>query len=234
MYGPPLSFARPSAPQQQYLRNLVMVHDQVDSCHQQIEKLQGQLLNRDVHRGCNTVSWGGFDKYDHANSEIVSNSCKKQLFPHFKFLHKSWKEYNPTDKGSLYSKINQEIDLPDHVRQNPSEREYFWMNKTVPMINKKYCKIRANITAKITEQYLGKCVIINRGIQYQDLQQKLNIFTPIDLCSYQEWCNHSKLQAYTRFDDKPNTAQVDGHQEQENSVRLCQQAIVKDLRNPFD
>ena len=28
------------------------------------------------------------------------------------------------------------------------------MNKTVPMIDKKYCKIRANITAKIKEHYL--------------------------------------------------------------------------------
>jgi hypothetical protein len=122
----------------------------------QIEKLQHQLLNRDVHSGRNTLSWGEFDKYDHANSEILSNFCKKQLFPHDKFLQESWKEYNPMDKGSLYSKIYQEIDLPDYVRQNPSERDYFGMNKTAPMINKKYCKIRANDTAKIKEQSLGK------------------------------------------------------------------------------
>ncbi len=95
------------------------LQDQVDSCHQHIENLQHQLLNRDVHHGCNTVSWGGFNKYDHANSEIISNFCKKQLFPHYKFLHKLWKEYNLTDKGSLYSMIHQETDLPDYVRQNP-------------------------------------------------------------------------------------------------------------------
>jgi hypothetical protein len=61
------------------------------------------------------------------------------------------------DKGSLNSKIHQEIDLLDYVRQNPSEQEYFWMNKMVPMINKKYCKIRENKIAKIKEKYLGKC-----------------------------------------------------------------------------
>jgi hypothetical protein len=41
------------------------------------------------------------------------------------------------DEGSLYSKIYQEIDLPDYMRQNPSERDCYWMNKIVPMINKK-------------------------------------------------------------------------------------------------
>ncbi len=46
------------------------------------------------------------------------------------------------------------------------------------MINKKYCKIRANITAKIEEQYLGKCVIFNWGIQHQDLQTNIeHIYT---------------------------------------------------------
>ncbi len=114
-------------------------------------RLCGHLLNRDVYRGCNTFGWGGFDGYDHVNSEIISKFCKKQLFPHHKFVHKSWKDYNLTNKGSLYSKIHQEIDLPDYVRQNPSKGEYFWMNKMVPMINKKYWEIRANVTAKIKE-----------------------------------------------------------------------------------
>jgi hypothetical protein len=61
-------------------------------------------------------------------------SVKKN--PH-KFLHESWKEYNPMDEGSLSSKIYQMIDLSDYVRQNPSDWDGFWMNKTVHMINKK-------------------------------------------------------------------------------------------------
>ncbi len=74
-----------------------------------------------------------------------------------KILHESWWEYNPMNKGRIYSTIQHEIDLLDYVRQNPSEQEYFCMNKMVPMINTKYCKIRANVTAKIKELYLGKC-----------------------------------------------------------------------------
>jgi hypothetical protein len=47
------------------------LQDQVNHCREQIEQLQCQLLNRDVHCGCNKVSRVRFDKYDHANSEII-------------------------------------------------------------------------------------------------------------------------------------------------------------------
>ncbi len=77
---------------QQMVNQRKNFQDQVDSCRQQIEKLQRQLLNIDVHCGHNTVSRGGFDKYDHTNSEIISNFCNKQLFPHYEFLHELWIE----------------------------------------------------------------------------------------------------------------------------------------------
>jgi hypothetical protein len=32
----------------------------------------------------------------------------------------------------------------------------FWINKTVSMINKKYCKIRANINSNIKGEYFGE------------------------------------------------------------------------------
>jgi hypothetical protein len=36
------------------------------------------------------------------------------------------------------------------------EGEVFLINKKVPMINKKYCKIRANINSNIKEEYFGE------------------------------------------------------------------------------
>ncbi len=55
------------------------------------------------------------------------------------------------DKSSLSYKCNEEIDVP--VLE---DGEFYWMNKTVPMINKKYCKIRANINSSIKVEYLGE------------------------------------------------------------------------------
>jgi hypothetical protein len=69
-------------------------------------------------------------------------------FPHQKFLHPSWKVYSVKDKSRLSYKCNKEIDVP--VLE---DGEFYWMNKTVPMINKKYCEIRANINSSIKVEY---------------------------------------------------------------------------------
>jgi hypothetical protein len=64
---------------------------QLELYHDQAKKLQGQLLNREVHRGWNSIRRVNYDQNDHANSDIIANFCKKKLFPHHKFLHESWK-----------------------------------------------------------------------------------------------------------------------------------------------
>jgi hypothetical protein len=55
------------------------------------------------------------------------------------------------DKSSLSYKCNEEIDVP--VLE---DGEFYWTNKIVPMINKKYCEIRANINSGIKVEYFGE------------------------------------------------------------------------------
>jgi hypothetical protein len=69
----------------------------------------------------------------------------------FLIPHPLWKDYSPSDKNSLCYKCNEEIDTPV-----TADGELFWINKTVPMMNKKYCKIRANINSNIKEEYFGE------------------------------------------------------------------------------
>jgi hypothetical protein len=49
------------------------------------------------------------------------------------------------------TQCNEEIDVPV-----TEDGEFFWINKTVPMINKKYCKIRATINSSIKGEYFGE------------------------------------------------------------------------------
>ena len=53
----------------------------------------------------------------------------------------------------------------------------------VPLINKKYCKIRANITTKIKEQYLGNYALEFGEIIKLTMKQQTKIFLTIELCS---------------------------------------------------
>jgi hypothetical protein len=112
-----------------------------------MRKLQRQLMNGDVHRGRNTLQTSYFDSYDHSNQDIIARFFKNKLFSHHKFLHPSRKDYSPSDKNSLCYKCNEEIDIPV-----TEDSEFFLINKTMPMINKKYCKIRANINSQVLRE----------------------------------------------------------------------------------
>ncbi len=59
--------------------------------------------------------------------------------------------YSASNKNSLSCNCNKEIDIPV-----TEDGEFYWMNKTVPMINKKYCEIRANINSSIIGEYFGE------------------------------------------------------------------------------
>ena len=128
---------------------------QLEIYHDRAKNLQRQLLNREVHRGWNSIKKSKYDQNNHANSDIIANFCKKRVFPHHKFLHKSWKTYAPANKTSLYYKCCDEIDIPRQVEADPAKKGYFWLNKTVPMIKKKYCKIHANFNAAARDEYFG-------------------------------------------------------------------------------
>ena len=132
------------------------IKGELDQCLERMRKLQRQLLNGDVHRGRNTLQTKEFDSYDHTNQNVISQFCKNKLFPHQKFLHPSWKTYSEMDKTSLSYKCREEIDVPVH-----EDSEFYWTNKIVSMINKKYCEIRANINSSIKSEYFGKFSYLN-------------------------------------------------------------------------
>ena len=113
--------------------------------------LRKQVIDGDIHQGRNSLRASEFDSFNHANLEIIRKICKTKLFPHHKFLHLSWSKYSPSDESSLYYKCREEIDLP-----STEDEQFYYLNKTVPFINKKYSEIRANINSTIKAEYLGE------------------------------------------------------------------------------
>lgn len=124
---------------------------ELDRYRVKLDMLRKQVINGDVHQGRNSLRASQFDSYDHSNLEIIGRFCKTKLFPHHKFLHSSWSQYSPSDETSLYFKCREEIDLP-----STEDEQFYWINKTVPFINKKYSEIRGNINSNIKGGYLGE------------------------------------------------------------------------------
>jgi len=56
---------------------------------------------------------------------------------------------------SLCRKINELIERPPSITSEIDE-EFYWVNFTVPMINKKYCEIRSNFNTEVKKKYIGE------------------------------------------------------------------------------
>jgi hypothetical protein len=141
----------------EYESEIRKLRDEVTMLRANLDNMQMRQLQRDVYQGRNTVSRGNerLGKFDHSNSEIITGFCKNRLFPLYKFLEPSMLLFLDTIKGSLCVKLNKLIEKPREV-VTQMDNEYFWSNKTVPIINKKYCEIRSNFNAEIKKVYIGE------------------------------------------------------------------------------
>jgi hypothetical protein len=59
------------------------------------------------------------------------------------------------NQKSLCYKINEIIDKPPSITSDIDE-EFYWVNYTVPQINKKYCKLRLNFNTEVKKLYIGE------------------------------------------------------------------------------
>ncbi len=77
------------------------------------------------------------------------------MFPQCKFLEPSYMIFLREKPRSLCRKINKIIERPPLITSEIDE-EFYWMNYTGPMINKKYCELRSNFNTEVKKKYIGE------------------------------------------------------------------------------
>ncbi len=77
------------------------------------------------------------------------------MFPKYKFLEPSYMIFSLENARSLCCKINKIIERPPSITSEIDE-EFYWMNYTVTMINKKYCELRSNFNTEVKKKYSGE------------------------------------------------------------------------------
>ena len=77
------------------------------------------------------------------------------MFPQYKFLEPSYMIFSLENQRSLCYKINGMIEKPLAITSDLGH-EYYWVNYTVPMINKKYCEMRSNFNTDMKKKYIGE------------------------------------------------------------------------------
>ena len=85
---------------------------------------------------------------DRLNATQINEYLKQKLFPYIKFLPNKWMKYSDKDR-SLCARIMALVTVPII-----SDNQLYWKNILCPMINEKWCAVRANIKECIRIQYL--------------------------------------------------------------------------------
>ncbi len=122
-----------------------------------LDEVQKQVISGDVRwQGRNKMnSKLSFDRYQHSDRDKVSYFCKNRMFPQYKFLEPSYVIFSLENPRSLCRKINKIIERTPLITSEIDE-EFYWMNYTVPMINKKYCELRATFNTEVKKKYIGE------------------------------------------------------------------------------
>jgi len=140
----------------EYQDEIRKLTNEVSKYCEKLDRIQSKLLSGDANaRGRNSVIKQEYDRYDHCNADIVSEFCKSIMFPQYKFLEPSYMIFSLENQRSLCYKINGMIEKPLSITSD-LDHEYYWVNYTVPMINKKYCEIRSNFNTDVMKKYIGE------------------------------------------------------------------------------
>ena len=140
----------------EYQDEIRKLTNKVSKYREKLDRIQSKLLSGDANaRGRNSVIKQEYDRYDHCNADIVSEFCKSIMFPQYKFLEPSYMIFSLENQRSLCYKINGMIEKPLSITSD-LDHEYYWVNYTVPMINKKYCEIRSNFNTDVKKKYIGE------------------------------------------------------------------------------
>lgn len=122
-----------------------------DKLEVRLRKTEETLKKRKVYRGRNMMRVSLFDEDDHACNKVIAGFIRNEVFPKTKFLHSSWSQYNPENTKSFFSRLSGKLSFPPNL-----DRSIFWQDKIVPLVNKKICETRANISGSVRQGYLSE------------------------------------------------------------------------------
>ena len=118
-----------------------------------VEKLYNVVKCQKKSRGRNKTKTSNFDGYEHANNSVIAVFCRTMIFPNYKFIEESSFDYTPDVENSLCHTLLQELDFPEDC-----DREHYWYDSILPILNKKICEIRSNSSGGVKYKYKGEWI----------------------------------------------------------------------------
>ena len=98
-----------------YKSEIKRLKGEVSQMREKLDGLQQKQLQGDLARGRNAMKKSKFSKFEHCNMEVVSNFCKKRMFPVYKFLEQSIIIYSSSHDNAYVSSL---------AKRLPSQRNW--------------------------------------------------------------------------------------------------------------
>jgi hypothetical protein len=81
-----------------YESEIKRLKGEVSQTQEKLDGLQQKQLQGDLARGRNAIKKSKFSKFKHCNMEVITNFCKKWMFPVYKFFEQSMLIYSSSHK----------------------------------------------------------------------------------------------------------------------------------------
>ena len=138
------------------LKDFKLMEAQKKECERELEKIKLSSLNKMKH-GRNSLKREMWTPTDFSNEKKIMMFCS-EIYRHIKAFPDGWMRYNPKNQRSVSARAMENLTVPKHNDNNDyeMEREYYWNNMVMPVMNKKYGDMRSSDTERLRKQFKSK------------------------------------------------------------------------------
>ena len=138
------------------LKDFKLMEAQKKECERELEKIKLSSLNKMKH-GRNSLKREMWTPTDFSNEKKIMMFCS-EIYRHIKAFPDGWMRYNPKNQRSVSARAMENLTVPKHNDNNDyeMEREYYWNNMVMPVMNKKYGDMRSSDTERLWKQFKSK------------------------------------------------------------------------------
>ena len=101
--------------------------------------------------GRNNLKRSNWEHMDFMNADNINKYCQLPIYPHSKILPAGWDRYSGNSSKTLCYKVNDIIRVPDGMK-----KEWYWFDKVVPIMNKKFIDMSSNTRGAYRKQYMSE------------------------------------------------------------------------------
>ena len=132
-------------------KKLLNENEELKKRIEEIEEADAEMRKKRKWGRSNIKKWG-WTMVDNKNELLVTDYCRREIYPYYKYLPRGWAVFSD-DKTTLCGRMHGKLVVPKGLKWR-----YYWDNRAVEIINKKFIDFRNNDRTSVHRQFRSKCM----------------------------------------------------------------------------